>query len=898
MNSIATSQKKVLTSKNDWDDWLSQTEGLARYWGCWQFVNPDLDESEELQEPTYPEASDVSSDAHDITDFSPLQLNIYNTLVKRYEEETRNLMDEAYTATWRDKVEAGEVDFDTLVKAFYNNYRQTPAPPALTTRSAFSATLNAFQQLVGSLNLQGQQLASLVQAIQQQTSASSPPLRARLPDPEKYDNSDPQSYPQFRSKLQAKLTCDADVIGSVKTRTWYAFHYLEGNAAKRIYPWMELNQGNPELFTPEQLISQMDAAFDDPNRRVRAAAELRRIRQSNRPYREFITDFEGKLLAANGFTWDDVLKKEYLTEVLDHDLRLAVVTLSSGLTYTQYRDAVGDATVSLERFRSSHPSRTPGKAHFHPPSSRPAPAPISAAEPTSSNARAKWVSEAEKERRKKERLCIRCGASGHFIRECPYRPATNPAPRACTAGKRVDLVQSRVREPPRRLELLEEYEKEKDAFVDPPFVVLAQVNEVANARTTPDTGCNVVSLVNSKFICRYQLEREELPGLSREVRAYDDRPGEKGYEVSDLGDTDILMGTPLLRQLGAVIDNRGQGPVLRFPEYGIDVLPQALLPVVKVNEISATAFKMWVRRSKMDKEKVQVFAVSLADIDKALKPKSYTDPRIKLPEHYHQFLDVFDHKRAETLPPLRGEGVDHWIELTEDKAKVPWGPLYQSSRKELLVLRKELNSLLDKGFIRVSNSPAAAPVLFVKKPGGGLRFCVDYRGLNAITKKDRYPLPLINETLQMVGRADWFTKLDIIASFHKIRMDPNSQWMTAFRTWYGLFEWLVTPLGLANAPSTFQKFINWTLREYLDEFVSAYIDDILIFTTGSLRKHRQHVEKVLLKLQQAGLQADIDKCEFKVKSTKYLGFIIEVGKSVRMDPAKVKPSLTGLPPHL
>ncbi|KAL1954308.1 hypothetical protein VTO42DRAFT_1418 [Malbranchea cinnamomea] len=418
------------------------------------------------------------------------------------------------------------------------------------------------------------------------------------------------------------------------------------------------------------------------------------------------------------------------------------------------------------------------------------------------------------------------------VTPCHCSPSTRRCrvPHRGGTGKRVALVQSRVREPPRRLELLEEYKKEKDTFVDPPFVVLAQVNEVANARTTPDTGCNVVSLVNSKFIRRYQLEREELPGLPLKVRAYDDRPGEKvshfvrykldvggvktvawGYEVSDLGDTDILIGTPLLLQLSAVIDNRGQGPVLRFPEHSIEVLPQALLPVVKVNEISAAAFKMWVRRSKMDKEKVQVFAVSLADIDKALKPKSYTDPRIKLPEHYHQFLDMFDHKRAETLPPLRGEGVDHQIELTEDKAKVPWGPLYQSSREELLVLRKELNSLLDKGFIRVSNSSAATPVLFIKKPGGSLQFCVDYRGLNAITKKNLYLLPLINGTLQRVGRADWFTKLDIIAAFHKIRIDSNSQWMTTFRTRYGLFKWLVTPFGLANAPSTFQKFINWTL---------------------------------------------------------------------------------------
>ncbi|KAL1954934.1 hypothetical protein VTO42DRAFT_434 [Malbranchea cinnamomea] len=144
---------------------------------------------------------------------------------------------------------------------------------------------------------------------------------------------------------------------------------------------------------------------------------------------------------------DDVLKKEYLTEALDHDLCLAVVTLSSGLTYTQYRNAIGDAAVSLERFRPSCPSRTPGKAHFRPLLSRSAPASVSAAvpiaghdlntmdlEPTSSNAGAKWVSEAEKERRRKERLCTHCVASGHFIRECLYCSAANPAPHARTAG--------------------------------------------------------------------------------------------------------------------------------------------------------------------------------------------------------------------------------------------------------------------------------------------------------------------------------------------------------------------------------------------------------------------------------------------------------------------------------
>ena len=175
----------------------------------------------------------------------------------------------------------------------------------------------------------------------------------------------------------------------------------------------------------------------------------------------------------------------------------------------------------------------------------------------------------------------------------------------------------------------------------------------------------------------------------------------------------------------------------------------------------------------------------------------------------------------------------------------------------------------------------------MRKPGGGLRFCVDYRALNKITRKDRYPLPLIQETLRNLSEAKVFTKLDVIAAFHRIRIAEGDEWMTAFRSRFGLYEWMVTPFGLANAPSTFQRYINWTLRDILDDFCSAYIDDIIIYSKD-LRQHRKHVEEVLKRLRSAGLQCDIDKCEFEVASTKYLGFIIEAGKGLRMDPEKVK----------
>jgi hypothetical protein len=170
----------------------------------------------------------------------------------------------------------------------------------------------------------------------------------------------------------------------------------------------------------------------------------------------------------------------------------------------------------------------------------------------------------------------------------------------------------------------------------------------------------------------------------------------------------------------------------------------------------------------------------------------------------------------------------------------------------------------------------------VKKPGGGIRFCVDYRGLNKITKRDRYPLPLLSETLRNIAKARWFTKVDVIAAFHKIRVAPGDEEKTAFRTRYGSFEWLVVPFGLTGAPAAFQRYINSVLQDYLDDFVSAYIDDVLIFSSGTLQDHREKVGKVLQRLMDAGLQLDISKSEFEVKTVKYLGFIIEAENGIRV----------------
>ncbi|KYK53947.1 uncharacterized protein DCS_05896 [Drechmeria coniospora] len=261
-----------------------------------------------------------------------------------------------------------------------------------------------------------------------------------------------------------------------------------------------------------------------------------------------------------------------------------------------------------------------------------------------------------------------------------------------------------------------------------------------------------------------------------------------------------------------------------------------------------------------------------------------------LPAYLKEFADLFDKAQASGLPPHRGLR-DHHIKLQTgpngEPPELPWGPLYNMPRDQLLEVRQQITELLDKGWIRTSSSAAAAPILLTKKPGGGWRLCVDYRALNKITIQDRYPLPLIKETLRSLSGSRWFTKLDVRAAFHKIRIAPGSEHLTAFRTRFGLFEWLVCPFGLAGAPAIFQRYINGVLGTNLGNFVTAFLDDILVYTSGSKADHIRKVKGVLQRLREVGLYLDLDKCAFAVKEVKYLGYIVQAGVEIRTDPAKI-----------
>jgi hypothetical protein len=197
------------------------------------------------------------------------------------------------------------------------------------------------------------------------------------------------------------------------------------------------------------------------------------------------------------------------------------------------------------------------------------------------------------------------------------------------------------------------------------------------------------------------------------------------------------------------------------------------------------------------------------------------------------------------------------IELQPDTSP-PWGPIYPLSTPELEALRSYLDENLAKGYIRPSKSPAAAPIFFVKKKSGELRPVVDYRGLNKITVKNRYPLPLINEMLTRFTKAKYFTKIDLRGAYNLVRIKPGDEWKTAFRTRFGLFEYLVMPFGLTNAPSVFQYLMNDIFRDLLDVFCVIYLDDILIYSE-TLEEHKIHVATILERLQAHHLFAKLEK---------------------------------------
>ena len=210
----------------------------------------------------------------------------------------------------------------------------------------------------------------------------------------------------------------------------------------------------------------------------------------------------------------------------------------------------------------------------------------------------------------------------------------------------------------------------------------------------------------------------------------------------------------------------------------------------------------------------------------------------KVPDWLHDFGTVFSKTKSERMPTRKP--YDHGIEFVEG-AKLPKpAKIYPLSPKERNSLDEWINEELRKGYIRPSKSPIAAPFFFVKKHDGGLRPVMDYRALNEITVKNRYPIPRISDLIDNLSKASIFTKIDLRWGYNNVRIKEGDEWKTAFRTRFGLFEYLVMPFGMTNSPATFQHFMNDIFRDMADIFVIVYLDDILVFSDNK-EDHKDHV---------------------------------------------------------
>jgi hypothetical protein len=282
-------------------------------------------------------------------------------------------------------------------------------------------------------------------------------------------------------------------------------------------------------------------------------------------------------------------------------------------------------------------------------------------------------------------------------------------------------------------------------------------------------------------------------------------------------------------------------------------------------------------RKEAKTEEMFVFAMV------AIPSSNSKQSKVILPLKYQEFADVFDKAKSSKLPEHRL--YDCPIDLQPEK-EPPWGPIYNLSPSELKSLREYIEEHLANGFIQHSRSPAGAPIFFVKKKDGSLRLVVDYRGLNKITIRNRYALPLISTLLERLSGAKYFTKLDLRGAYNLVRIRPGDEWKTAFRTRYGHFEYTVMPFGLTNAPAVFQHMANDIFRDFLDIFTIVYLDDILIYSKTQ-EEHDVHVCQVLQRLREYGLYAKLEKCKFDENQVEFLGYVVS-HEGISMDPFKIQ----------
>ncbi|KAL5836129.1 hypothetical protein ACOSQ4_015626 [Xanthoceras sorbifolium] len=501
--------------------------------------------------------------------------------------------------------------------------------------------------------------------------------------------------------------------------------------------------------------------------------------------------------------------------------------------------------------------------------------------------------------------CLKCGSHDHFVRDCPQMGPQQPERSAPTT--------SRGRRPGQAVPEGGSHRGASESVARPDSRAPARVYGVRaqEDKDAPDVIAGIISIFDTSaialidpgsthsYICDALLKQRSLQTEPTEFDVLVSNPIGQSVVVNRIyrncpiriqecdfpGDLmelpfhefDVILGMDWLTRHRVVIDCELKRVTLRTVD-GAEITMVGERRDFLSNVISATAACKLIRKG------CEAYLAQVVDSRKV-------NAEIQNIPTVCDFADVFP-EELPGLPPQRE--VEFVIDVVPGTSPVSIAP-YRMAPAELKELKIQLQELLDKGFIRPSVSPWGAPVLFVKKKDGSLRLCIDYRQLNKLTVKNKYPLPRIDDLFDQLRGACVFSKIDLRSGYHQLRIKESDIPKTAFRTRYGHYEFVVMPFGLTNAPAAFMDLMNRIFRPYLDQFVVVFIDDILVYSQTA-EDHDRHLRVVLQILREKQLYGKLSKCEFWLPEIAFLGHIVSA-EGIKADPKKIEAIVEWKPPR-